>query len=175
MTHPLNTPSYCTLSYEWGEFVVAQVDLIYPLNTPSWHTLLIHPLNAPSYCTLLMHPLNAPSWHIILTHTLNTTPWHHLHLIANNTTHPRFNYPDTVLFCYCPVLLPGAHLATPFLKILWTEFTQLKKGQFQPLLGHKYSGRHLDGQISTEGWYGGIYFIHTIVHALYRATVEAHN
>ena len=52
---------------------------------------------------------------------------------------------------------------------------QLKKGQFQPTLGHKYSGRHLDGQFSTEGWYGGIYFIRTIVYALYRATVEAHN
>ena len=73
-----------------------------------------------------------------------------------------------------PRACAGAHLAAPFLKILAQEFAALPPGRFVPTRGHKYSGRHLDGRASSEGWLAGAtYFVRTIAHALYTAAAEA--
>lgn len=50
---------------------------------------------------------------------------------------------------------PGMHIATPFLKALSLELMKPEVAEaFQPLKGHKYSGRHNDGWSNfEEAWY----------------------
>jgi hypothetical protein len=43
----------------------------------------------------------------------------------------------------------GMHLATPFLRSLFTHFTLMEARLFQPQIGHRYSGRHLDGMSAS--------------------------
>ena len=72
-----------------------------------------------------------------------------------------------------PRACAGAHLAAPFLKILTQEFAALPSGKFVPTRGHRYSGRHLDGRASSEGWIAGaVYFMQTITQALCTAAAE---
>jgi hypothetical protein len=100
----------------------------------------------------------------------------HTHVLMFTSDFRNSDYPWPV-FGAGPRSCAGAHLATPFLKILHQEFVALAANDsrlFQPLRGHKYSGRHLDGKVGAEGWLQGPwYFARTICSALYRATVEA--
>lgn len=96
------------------------------------------------------------------------------HVLMFTSDFRHSNYPWPV-FGAGPRSCAGAHLATPFLKILHQEFSSLPDHLFQPLKGHKYSGRHLDGKVGSEGWVSGPwYFVKTISGAFYRAVVEAH-
>lgn len=60
----------------------------------------------------------------------------------------------------------GRHLALPFLKILASDLAVLGDN-FQPLKGHKFSGRHKDGQVDSVHEY--VYFICTVLSALVRS------
>ena len=66
----------------------------------------------------------------------------------------------------------GTHLATPVLKVLMSQLVTSKK--FQPLIEHRYSGRHLDGTLGGDKWcitaiYESCYFLWVVVSAFIQA------
>merc|ERR1711991_556376 len=73
------------------------------------------------------------------------------------------------LFGSGPRACSGSHLALPVLKVMMTDL--VKHPLFNPLKNHRYSGRHLDGKVSSLS--ESMYFIATVLNALQKAMVSS--
>ena len=83
----------------------------------------------------------------------------HVIMFTSDFAYSNFNWP---LFGGGSRACAGGHIALPVLKVLMTDL--VKHPLFDPLKNHQYSGRHLDGKVSSLS--ESMYFIATVLNAL---------